>query len=276
MTRSDKDIILQSVSLMENVDEENHARTLEALIREYNSPDNNYELLDSIECDEFKKYLENIDLDRNPAAEVRPIKHTHAHATSATSVNVDPVVTGARIIGREGSRAISGRSITQEIPGRKVITHSNIITTDIMDTSKVPPSGGGSVSFLIREKQTKAFVFTSLVKTLLVSTGHVRTTSVPRARWINKGRMLAPTMIEDVPCRNYVRSTVLSNVRKSDELDTTVDGLKTNKNDAAGLRNVEDTPKGIFHENIKKFDSSNRVDFADSNGVKTPELATTT
>ena len=112
----------------------------------------------------------------------------------------------------------------------------------------------------------------SLVKTLLASNGHVRTTSVHRARRINKGRMLAPTMIEDVPCRNDVRSTVLSNVQKSDELDTTVDGLTTNKNDAAGLRNVEDTPKGIFHENIKKFDSSNRVNFTDSSGVKTPEL----
>ena len=84
--------------------------------------------------------------------------------------------------------------------------------------------------------------------------------------------MLAPTMIEDVPCRNDARSTVLSNVRKSDELDTTVDGLRTNENDTAGLRNEEDTPNGIFIENIKKFDSSNRVNFADSRGVKTPEI----
>ena len=84
--------------------------------------------------------------------------------------------------------------------------------------------------------------------------------------------MLAPTMIEDVTCRNDVRSTVLSNVRKSDELDTTVDRLTTNENDTAGLRNVEDTPKGIFHENIKKFDSRNRMNFADSSGVKTSKL----
>ena len=138
MTGADKNIILQAVSLLENVEEEDHAHTLEALIHEYDVPDNHYELLDSIECDEFKK---------NPAAQVRPIKHTHAHATSATSINMDPVVTGSGMIGREGSRTISGRRIIQEIPGRKVITHNNIITTDIMDTSKVPPSGGGSVSF---------------------------------------------------------------------------------------------------------------------------------
>ena len=82
--------------------------------------------------------------------------------------------------------------------------------------------------------------------------------------------MLAPTIIEGVPSRNDFRSTVLSNARKSDKLDTTVDGPTTNKNDAAGLRNVEDTPKVIFHEIINKFDSSNRMNFADSSGIKTP------
>ena len=195
MTGANKNIILQAVSLLENVDEENHARTLEAWIHEYDAPDNHYELLDSIECDEFKIELENIDLDNKLAAKVRPIKHNHAHATSATSINTDPVVTGAGMIGRDGSRTISGRRITQEIPGSKVITHNNIITTDIMDTSKFPPGGGGSVSFSTGEKQTKAFVFASLVKTLLASNGHVRTTSVPRARQFNKGRMPAPTII---------------------------------------------------------------------------------
>ena len=139
------------------------------------------------------------------------------------------------MIGREGSWAISGRNITQEIPRRKVITHGNIITTDIMDTRKIPPSGGGSVAFSIGENQTKTFVFASLVKSLLASNWHVRTTSIPRARRINKGRMLAPTIIENIPCRNDVRSTVLRNVQKSDELDTNVDGLTTNKNDTAGL-----------------------------------------
>ena len=113
MTGADKDIILQAVSLLENVDEEDHAHTLETLIHEYNAPDNNYELLDSIECDEFKKELEEID--KNPAAKGMPIKHTHAHDTSATHINVDPVITGSGMIGREGSRDTSGRSITQEI-----------------------------------------------------------------------------------------------------------------------------------------------------------------
>ena len=141
-----------------------------------------------------------------------------------------------------------------------------------MDTRKVPPRGGGSVSFSIGEKQTQTFMLASLVKTFLAGNRNIGTTSISRNRRIDQSRILAPTVYKNVPCRNNFRSTVLNNVRKSDELDTTVDGLTTNKNDTEGLRNVEDTPKGIFHENIKKFDSSNRVNFADSSGVKTQEL----
>ena len=124
--------------------------------------------------------INNENLYRKPAAKLRPIKHTHVHDTSARSVNVDPVVTGAGMIGRGESRAIIGRSITQENnPGRKFITHGNIITTDITDTRKIPPRSG---SFPIGEKQTQTFMFASLVKTLLTSNQNVVTTSIPRTR----------------------------------------------------------------------------------------------
>ena len=79
-------------------------------------------------------------------------------------------------------------------------------------------------------------------------------------------------MYENVRCKNDFKSTVLNNVQKSDELDTNVDGLMTNENDTACLRNVEDTPKHIFRKNAKKLDPSSRVNFADSSFVKTPEL----
>ena len=81
------------------MDEEDHERTLQGLIDDYNDPNNYYELLDSIEYDEV---LEDVDLDKNPAAQVRPIKHTHTLATSANSINLDPVITGVGMIGREG------------------------------------------------------------------------------------------------------------------------------------------------------------------------------
>ena len=107
---------------------------------------------------------------------------------------MDLVVTGVGIIGREGSRAIIGRSITQEInPWRKVITHGNIITTDITDPRKILPRSG---SFLIGEKQAHTFMLAYLVKTLLTSNRNVGTTSIPRTRRINQSRILATTVYE--------------------------------------------------------------------------------
>ena len=215
-------------------------------------------------------HYKNEILDRKPAAKVKPIKNTHVHDTSAGSIKVDPFVTGVGMIGREGSRAINGRSITKEInPKRKVITHGNIITTDITDTRKIPLRSG---SIPIGEKQTQTFMLASLVKILMTSNRNVGTTIIPRTRRINQSRILAPTVYKNVPCRNNVRSTVLNNVRESDELDTTVDGPTTNENHTVYLRNVEYTPKLIFRKNIKKLDPSSQVKFADSSTVETPEL----
>ena len=112
----------------------------------------------------------------------------------------------------------------------------------------------------------------SLVKTFLASNQNVGTTSIPRTQRINQSRILAPTVYANVPCRDNIRSTVLNNVRESDELDTTIDGPTTNENHTACLRNVEYTPKSIFRKNTKKLDPSSRMNFTDSSTVETPEL----
>ena len=112
----------------------------------------------------------------------------------------------------------------------------------------------------------------SLVKTFLAGNRNAHTTSIPGTRRINQSQILAPTVYKNVSCGNNVRSTVLNNVRESDELDTTIDGPTTNENHTACLRNVEYTPKRIFRKNIKKLDPSSRVNFADSSTVETPEL----
>ena len=44
MTGADRRIILQLMSLLENVDEEDHERTIEALIDDYDVPNTDYEL----------------------------------------------------------------------------------------------------------------------------------------------------------------------------------------------------------------------------------------
>ena len=56
-------MILEAVSQLKHVDEEYHTRTIERLIHQYDEHGDTFELLDSIESDEFKKELTDIDLD---------------------------------------------------------------------------------------------------------------------------------------------------------------------------------------------------------------------
>ena len=49
MIGADKDMILEAVSQLKHVDEEDHARTLETLIHQYDGHGDTYELLESIE-----------------------------------------------------------------------------------------------------------------------------------------------------------------------------------------------------------------------------------
>ena len=63
MIGTDKDMILEAVSQLKHVDEEDHERNLERLIHQYDEHGDTFELLDSIESDEFKKELTGIDLD---------------------------------------------------------------------------------------------------------------------------------------------------------------------------------------------------------------------
>ena len=112
----------------------------------------------------------------------------------------------------------------------------------------------------------------SLAEGLLARHRHVGTASVPRTRIFDNGRLLTPTMMEDI-WRGYdVRHSVLVKMRKSDELNATVDGPTPNESDAANRRKVKDTPKRIFHEKVKNLDSSQSMNLADSSGIKTPNL----
>ena len=79
-------------------------------------------------------------------------------------------------------------------------------------------------------------------------------------------------MHEDISGRDNVRSTVRNDVREADKLDTTVDRPTTDERNTASLRIVECNPKSIYRKEIKKFDSSSRMNLANSVRFKTPDL----
>ena len=114
MDGMNKDKIREAVSQLKHEDEAYHESMIERLIHEYDEYSASCEGYgtDSIESVEFKKVLtesdldicliDNENLDKKPAAKKEPIKNTHVHDTSVGTTNVDPVVTGAGIIGQGG------------------------------------------------------------------------------------------------------------------------------------------------------------------------------
>ena len=79
-------------------------------------------------------------------------------------------------------------------------------------------------------------------------------------------------MHEDISGRDNVQSTVRNDVRIAYKLDTTVDGFTTDERNTASSRIVECTPKSIFRKEIKEFDSSSKMNLANSVPVKTTDL----
>ena len=126
--------------------------------------------------------------------------------------------------------------------------------------------------FPFNKEQAQTLMLTSLLEALLERNRNIGTTSILGARRTNQSRIFAPGMHEDIYGRYNCRSTVRNDVREADKLDTTVNGPTTDEWNTASSRIVECTPKGIFRKEIKKFDSSSRMNLANSVRVKTPDL----
>ena len=107
----------------------------------------------------------------------------------------------------------------------------------------------------------------SLDEPFLTSNGKIRLAGI-----IGASRIIAPGMNEDISSRNDVRSTVQSDVGEADKPDTSIQRSLSDKWNAASSRIVEGSPKIIFREIVKKSDSSEWMNLANSLGVQTPEL----
>ena len=182
----------------------------------------------------------------------------------------DPVVTELDLIGQGGPRTVSRETHTQSIiGGREKIVHADFITHMLTNPTKVLL---GSDSFLFDPEQAQTLMVTSLIEALLARNGNIRSTSILGASQTNQSRILAPGMHEDISGRDDVRNTVCNDVREADKLNTTVDGPSTNERNMSFSRIEECTPKSIFHKSIKKLDSSNETNLANSLRVQTPDL----
>ena len=69
-----------------------------------------------------------------------------------------------------------------------------------------------------------------------------------------------------------MQTTFQSDVRIADELDTTVKAFTTDKRNTESSVIIESAPKSIFIKESEQFDSSGRMNLANSVLVETPDL----
>ena len=127
-------------------------------------------------------------------------------------------------------------------------------------------------SFPFNKEQAQTLMLTYLLEALMARNWNIGTTSILGTSRTNQSRIFAPGMHEDISGRDNVRSTFRNDVREADKLDTTVDRPTTDERNTTSLGIVECTPKSILRKEIKTFDSSSRMNLANSVPVKTPDL----
>ena len=139
--------------------------------------------------------------------------------------------------------------------------HGDVITHMITNPRQVSLKGD---YFPFDKEQAQTLILTSLIEALLARNRNIGTTSILGASRTHRSRIFSPGMHKDISGRDNVQSTVRNDVREADKLDTTVDGPMTNERNTASSQIVECTPKSIFRKEIKKIDSSSRMNLANS------------
>ena len=115
-------------------------------------------------------------------------------------------------------------------------------------------------------------MFTPFIEAFLTRNGHICKAGIIGTSMPNHSRSLSPGMNEDILSGNNVRTTVRSDVRIADKLNTTVKAFTTDKRNTESSGIIESAPKSIFIKESEQFDSSGRMNLANSVPVETPDL----
>ena len=129
-----------------------------------------------------------------------------------------------------------------------------------------------SDSFAFDPLKVQTLVIAPLTKPLLTSDRDVRSTSVIGASRPNHSRIVSPFVNKYISSGDDVWSTVQSDAGEADKLDTAVQRSSTDKRNMAPSRIEEGSPKSIFPEIVEESNLSERMNLANSLGVKIPKL----
>ena len=112
----------------------------------------------------------------------------------------------------------------------------------------------------------------SFLEAFLTRNGHIHTTGIVVTSRPDNSRIIAPGMHEDILRGNDVTTTVRSEVRVMEKLDSTVEAFTSNEKNTESLGIIESAPESVFVKNNEQFDSSGRVNFTNSVPVESPDL----
>ena len=131
-----------------------------------------------------------------------------------------------------------------------------------------------SKSFPFHKKEVLTLMFAPFLEAFLTRNGHIRTTGIIGTSRPDHSRIIAPGMHEDILSGNNVTTTVQSDVRVMEKLDTTVEAFTSNERNTESSVIIESAPESVFVKKSEQFDSSGRVNFANSVPVESPDLTT--
>ena len=91
-------------------------------------------------------------------------------------------------------------------------------------------------------------MFAPFLEALLTGNRHVRTAGIVGTCRTDHSRIISPRMHEDILRGNDVATTVRSDVEVMKKLDTTVDGLTTNKRNTESTDIFEGAVESVFRK----------------------------
>ena len=127
-------------------------------------------------------------------------------------------------------------------------------------------------SLPFHKKEAPTLMFTAFIEAFLTCNGHIRTTGIIGTSRPDHSRILTPGMNEDILSGNYVTTTVRSDVRVMEKLNTVVEAFTSNDRNMEPSGIIESAPESVFVKKNEQFDLSGRVDFAKSVPVESPDL----
>ena len=101
-------------------------------------------------------------------------------------------------------------------------------------------------SFPFHKTKLSTLMFAPFLEAFLTGNRHVRTTGIVGTCRTDHSRIISPRIHEDILRGNDVATTVLSDVGVIKKLDTTVDGLTTNKRNTESMDIFEGTAESVF------------------------------